>query len=136
MTKRTTAGILCSNQEPGRQIGLLATARAIAASNGSTELAEVLSSTDAGRAKISLISKFGEKTDDIYGGKIATGKSLRRGTKSTGTQVLRSISALDHDSRRAGLSNCVAGHSDHGTHRSVSLCLASSTLLRRAGCST
>src|SRR6266481_2509216 len=94
----------------------------------STELTEVLSSTDGGRTKISLISKFGEKTDDIYGGKIAICKSFRRSTKSTGTQILRSVSALGHDSRRAGLPNGVAGCGDHGTHWSVSLCLASSTL--------
>src|SRR5260221_14364949 len=76
----------------------------------------------------------GEKNGQyIYGGGIATCKSFRRSTKSTGTPVLRSVSALDHDSWRGGLPNGVAGCGDHGTHWSVSLCLASSTFFPRAG---
>ena len=80
-----------------------------------------------------LIFSSRTKTDNKYGGEIATCKLFARGIAPTGTQVLRSISALDNDSGRAGLLSGMAGCGDHGAHRSVSLCLASSTFLRRAG---
>jgi hypothetical protein len=42
-------------------------------------------------------------------------------------RFLRSISALDNDSGGVGLLGGMAGCGDHGTERSVSLCLASAT---------
>ena len=86
--------------------------------------------------KDSHIYVRGQKTDNEYGGEIAICRFLDRSTEPTGAQVLRSISALDNDSWRAGFLSGMAGCGDHGTHRSVPLCLASSTFLRRVGRST
>ena len=83
--------------------------------------------------KVVLTFSSRTETDNKYGGEIATRKFFDRSTKPTGTQVLGSISALDNDSWRAGFLSGMAGCGDHGTHRSVSVCLASSTFLRRAG---
>src|SRR5260221_1158520 len=77
----------------------------------------------------------GEKNGQyIYGGGIATCKSFRRSTKSTGTPVLRSVSALDHDSWRGGLPNGVAGCGGHGTNWAVSPCLGSFPFFWSGGC--
>ena len=58
---------------------------------------------------------------------MATRTSFDGSAEPTGTQVLRSISALDNDSGGVGLLGGMAGCGDHGTERSVSLCLASAT---------
>src|SRR5260221_12629825 len=76
----------------------------------------------------------GEKNGQyIYGGGIATCKPFRRSTKSTGTPVLRSVSALDHDSWRAGLPNGVARCGEYWTLSDFSVRAARSIFLRLAG---
>ena len=76
---------------------------------------------------MTLIFSSRTKTDNKYGGEIATCKFSGRGIKPAGAQVLRSISAVGNDSWRAGFLSGMAGCGDHGTDRSVSLCLASAT---------